>query len=122
MQNTKYDIATYYILATAEAATNLARFDGVRYGTRAESNNTEELFYNTRSEGFGTEVKRRILLGNFVLSSGYYDAYYVKAQKVRHLIRDEFNAILVICIRSLSILLDFLRFHYQLRKMMKVCR
>ena len=93
MQNTKYDIATYYILATAEAATNLARFDGVRYGRRAESKNTEELFYNTRSEGFGTEVKRRILLGNFVLSSGYYDAYYVKAQKVRHLIRDEFNAI-----------------------------
>jgi len=93
MQNTKYDIATYYILATAEAATNLARFDGVRYGTRAESKNTEELFYNTRSEGFGTEVKRRILLGNFVLSSGYYDAYYIKAQKVRHLIRDDFNAI-----------------------------
>ena len=93
MQNTKYDIATYYILATAEAATNLARFDGVRYGTRAESKNTEELYFNTRSEGFGTEVKRRILLGNFVLSSGYYDAYYVKAQKVRHLIRDEFNAI-----------------------------
>ena len=93
MQNTKYDIATYYVLATAEAATNLARFDGVRYGTRAESKNTEELFYNTRSEGFGEEVKRRIMLGNFVLSSGYYDAYYVKAQKVRHLIRDEFNAI-----------------------------
>ncbi len=93
MQNTKYDIATYYILATAEAATNLARFDGVRYGRRAESKNTEELFYHTRSEGFGEEVKRRILLGNFVLSSGYYDAYYVKAQKVRHLIRDEFNAI-----------------------------
>ena len=93
MQNTKYDIATYYILATAEAATNLARFDGVRYGTRAESKNTEELFYNTRGQGFGEEVKRRILLGNFVLSSGYYDAYYVKAQKVRHLIRDEFNAI-----------------------------
>ena len=93
MQNTKYDIATYYILATAEAATNLARFDGVRYGTRADSKTTEELFFNTRSEGFGTEVKRRILLGNFVLSSGYYDAYYVKAQKVRHLIRDEFNVI-----------------------------
>jgi aspartyl-tRNA(Asn)/glutamyl-tRNA(Gln) amidotransferase subunit A len=93
MQNTKYDIATYYILATAEAATNLGRYDGVRYGKRAESNTTEELFYHTRSEGFGEEVKRRILLGNFVLSSGYYDAYYVKAQKVRHLIRDEFNAI-----------------------------
>ncbi len=93
MSNTKYDIATYYIIATAEAATNLARYDGVRYGTRAESKTTEELFFNTRSEGFGEEVKRRILLGNFVLSSGYYDAYYLKAQKVRHLIRDEFNAI-----------------------------
>jgi len=93
MSNTKYDIATYYILATAEAATNLARYDGVRYGARAESKTTEELFFHTRSEGFGTEVKRRILLGNFVLSSGYYDAYYVKAQKVRHLIRDEFNTI-----------------------------
>jgi len=93
MSNTKYDIATYYILATAEAATNLARFDGVRYGRRAESKNLAELYYNTRSEGFGEEVKRRILLGNFVLSSGYYDAYYLKAQKVRHLIRDEFMKI-----------------------------
>jgi len=93
MQNTKYDIATYYIVATAEAATNLARFDGVRYGRRAEGSNLSELYYNTRSEGFGEEVKRRILLGNFVLSSGYYDAYYLKAQKVRHLIRDEFGAI-----------------------------
>jgi len=93
MQNTKYDIATYYILATAEAATNLARFDGVRYGRRAEASNVSDLYYNTRSEGFGDEVKRRILLGNFVLSSGYYDAYYLKAQRVRHLIRDEFNAI-----------------------------
>ena len=93
LSNTKYDIATYYVLATAEAATNLARYDGVRYGTRAESKSTEELFFNTRSEGFGEEVKRRIMLGNFVLSSGYYDAYYVKAQKVRHLIRDAFNAI-----------------------------
>jgi aspartyl-tRNA(Asn)/glutamyl-tRNA(Gln) amidotransferase subunit A len=93
MSNTKYDIAAYYILATAEAATNLARYDGVRYGYRAEASNTAELFFNTRSEGFGEEVKRRILLGNFVLSSGYYDAYYIKAQKVRHLIRDEFNAV-----------------------------
>ena len=103
MQNTKYDIATYYILATAEAATNLARFDGVRYGTRAEeAKNTEELFFNTRSEGFGDEVKRRILLGNFVLSSGFYDAYYLKAQKVRHLIQDEFNAIFDECDLILS--------------------
>lgn len=102
MQNTKYDIATYYILATAEAATNLARFDGVRYGTRAESKTTEELFFNTRTEGFGEEVKRRILLGNFVLSSGFYDAYYLKAQKVRHLIQDEFNAIFAECDLILS--------------------
>lgn len=102
MQNTKYDIATYYILATAEAATNLARFDGVRYGTRAESKTTEELFFHTRSEGFGEEVKRRILLGNFVLSSGFYDAYYLKAQKVRHLIQAEFNAIFDECDLILS--------------------
>ena len=94
MTNTQYDIATYYIIATAEAATNLARYDGVRYGRRAEdARTTEELFVATRSEGFGDEVKRRILLGNFVLSSGYYDAYYIKAQKVRHLIRDEYHAI-----------------------------
>ncbi len=94
MSNTKYDIATYYIIATAEAATNLARYDGIRYGKRASDiKNIQELFIKTRSEGFGDEVKRRILLGNFVLSSGYYDAYYLKAQKVRHLIRDEFNKI-----------------------------
>ncbi len=93
ISNTKYDIAAYYVLATAEAATNLARYDGVRYGTRASSKSTQELFFNTRSEGFGDEVKRRIMLGNFVLSSGYYDAYYVKAQKVRHLIRDAFNTV-----------------------------
>ena len=93
MENQKYDIATYYILATAEAATNLARYDGVRYGKRANSNSTAELFYKTRTEGFGEEVKRRILLGNFVLSSGFYDAYYIKAQKTRHLIQDNFNSI-----------------------------
>ncbi len=92
--NTKYDIATYYIIATAEAATNLGRYDGVRYGYRAEgAKNSMELFFKTRSEGFGDEVKRRILLGNFVLSSGYYDAYYIKAQKVRHLIKEEYNKI-----------------------------
>ena len=94
MSNTKYDIATYYIVATAEAATNLARYDGVRYGRRCEDpKNLEDLYFRSRSEGFGEEVKRRILLGNFVLSSGYYDAYYLKAQKVRHLIRDEFKKI-----------------------------
>jgi aspartyl-tRNA(Asn)/glutamyl-tRNA(Gln) amidotransferase subunit A len=92
MANTKYDIATYYIVATAEATTNLARYDGIRYGNRQEGENLKETYLNTRAL-FGDEVKRRILLGNFVLSSGYYDAYYIKAQKVRHLIRDEFNKI-----------------------------
>ena len=92
MANTKYDIATYYIVATAEATTNLARYDGIRYGKRVEGSNLEETFRNTRAQ-FGDEVKRRIMLGNFVLSAGYYDAYYVKAQKVRHLIKDEFNVI-----------------------------
>ena len=92
MTNTKYDIATYYIVATAEAATNLARYDGIRYGKRVEGANLEETYRNTRAQ-FGDEVKRRVMLGNFVLSAGYYDAYYVKAQKVRHLITDEFNKI-----------------------------
>ncbi len=86
----KFDISAYYITATAEATTNLARYDGIRYGNRKEGENLNDLFVKTRSEGFGDEVKRRILLGNFVLSSGYYDAYYVKAQKVRHLIKEEY--------------------------------
>lgn len=93
MMDAKYDISAYYITATAEAATNLGRYDGIRYGNRVEGRNLEETFYNTRSEGFGDEVKRRILLGNFVLSSGYYEAYYVKAQKTRHMIKDEYNKI-----------------------------
>ncbi|MEY4504734.1 MAG: hypothetical protein RL154_1030, partial [Pseudomonadota bacterium] len=93
LMNSKYDIAAYYITATAEAATNLQRYDGVRYGARAESKNVAELFINSRSEGFGDEVQRRILLGNFVLSSGYYDAYYVKAQKTRELIKREYAEI-----------------------------
>jgi len=89
----KFDISAYYITATAEAATNLARYDGIRYGNRVEGKNLEETFTKTRSEGFGDEVKRRIMLGNFVLSSGYYEAYYVKAQKTRHIIKDEYNKI-----------------------------
>ena len=93
MMNPKYDISAYYITATAEATTNLARYDGIRYGNRQEGKNLEETFIKTRSEGFGDEVKRRIMLGNFVLSSGYYDAYYVKAQKVRHLIKDNYAKI-----------------------------
>ena len=93
MMDAKYDISAYYITATAEATTNLGRYDGIRYGNRVEGANLEETYYKTRSEGFGDEVKRRILLGNFVLSSGYYEAYYVKAQKTRHLIKDEYAKI-----------------------------
>ncbi|SFV70285.1 Aspartyl-tRNA(Asn) amidotransferase subunit A @ Glutamyl-tRNA(Gln) amidotransferase subunit A [hydrothermal vent metagenome] len=93
MMDAKYDISAYYITATAEATTNLGRYDGIRYGNRVEGANLEETYYNTRSEGFGDEVKRRILLGNFVLSSGYYEAYYVKAQKTRHIIKDEYAKI-----------------------------
>lgn len=94
MLDTQHHISTYYIIATAEASSNLSRFDGVRYGNRANCTNLKELYENTRSLGFGEEVKRRILLGTFVLSSGYYDAYYVHAQKVRHLIKNEFDTIL----------------------------
>jgi len=92
LPHTDYSISVYYILATAEASANLARFDGVRYGYRAE-NPTDLLdFYGrTREEGFGAEVKRRIILGTYVLSSGYYDAYYLRAQKVRELIRRDFE-------------------------------
>ena len=93
MMDAKYDISAYYITATAEATTNLARYDGIRYGNRVEGKNLEETYYKTRSEGFGDEVKRRVLLGNFVLSSGYYEAYYVKAQKTRHIIKDEYAKI-----------------------------
>ncbi len=91
LMDPKYDISAYYITATAEATTNLARYDGIRYGARVEGENLKDTFIKSRSEGFGDEVKRRIMLGNFVLSSGYYDAYYVKAQKVRQLIKEEYE-------------------------------
>ncbi len=91
LMDPKYDISAYYITATAEATTNLARYDGIRYGNRARGENLKDTFLQTRSKGFGSEVQRRIMLGNFVLSSGYYDAYYVKAQKVRRLIQEEYN-------------------------------
>lgn len=93
LMDPKYDISAYYITATAEATTNLARYDGIRYGNRVEGENLKDTFLQTRSKGFGAEVQRRIMLGNFVLSSGYYDAYYVKAQKVRSLIQQEYNKI-----------------------------
>ena len=89
---TEYNIATYYILTTAEASSNLARFDGARYGYRSGNSDTLEAMYiNSRTEGFGNEVKRRIMLGTYVLSAGYYDAYYKKAQKVRRLIKEDFD-------------------------------
>lgn len=87
-----YSVQTYYILTTAEASSNLARFDGARYGVRAkDSAILENMYVNSRTEGFGTEVKRRIMLGTYVLSSGYYDAYYLKGQKVRRLIKEDFK-------------------------------
>jgi aspartyl-tRNA(Asn)/glutamyl-tRNA(Gln) amidotransferase subunit A len=93
LMNNKIDIATYYIVATAEASSNLSRYDGMRYGNRIEGKDLKETYELTRAQ-FGDEVKRRIMLGTFVLSSGYYDAYYLKAQKVRHLIKEEFDKIL----------------------------
>ncbi len=91
LPHTKYALPTYYIIAPAEASSNLARYDGVRYGFRAEGKDLIEMYENTRAQGFGDEVKRRILIGTYVLSSGYYDAYYLKAQKVRRLIKNDFD-------------------------------
>src|SRR5438128_587688 len=88
---TKYAIAAYYLIATAEASSNLARYDGVRYGHRAKEKGLLEMYMKTRQEGFGAEVKRRIMLGTYALSAGYYDAYYGKAQAVRTLIKRDFN-------------------------------
>ncbi|MDQ8738920.1 Asp-tRNA(Asn)/Glu-tRNA(Gln) amidotransferase subunit GatA [Paenibacillus sp. LHD-38] len=94
LPHTEYAIATYYLLASSEASSNLARFDGVRYGVRAENpENLIDLYKKSRSEGFGAEVKRRIMLGTYALSSGYYDAYYLKAQKVRTLIKQDFDQV-----------------------------
>src|SRR5688500_1774151 len=86
LPHTDYAAATYYIIAPAEASANLARFDGIRYGARVNGADPIELYSRTRGQGFGAEVKRRIILGTYVLSSGYYDAFYLRAQKVRTLI------------------------------------
>ncbi len=91
LPHTKYALATYYIVAPAEASSNLARYDGVRYGLRKDGGSLDEMYMNTRAEGFGDEVKRRILIGTYALSAGYYDAYYLKAQKVRSLIASDFK-------------------------------
>lgn len=94
LPHSKYGVATYYLLASSEASSNLARFDGIRYGYRAQgAENLIDLYKKTRSEGFGDEVKRRIMLGTFALSSGYYDAYYKKAQQVRTLIKQDFDKV-----------------------------
>ena len=93
MLDTQKIVSTYYIVATAEASANLARFDGVRFGNRQGNSGLKDMYIQTKSLGFGDEVQKRIMLGSFVLSSGYYDAYYIKAQKVRHLIKDEYSEI-----------------------------
>ena len=91
LPHTNYALPTYYIVAPAEASSNLARYDGVKYGLRADGENLIDMYEKTRSQGFGEEVKRRIMIGTYVLSSGYYDAYYLKAQKVRKLIKNDFD-------------------------------
>ncbi len=93
MLDTDKILSSYYIIATAEASANLARFDGVRYGNRKGNAGLKDMYIQTKSQGFGPEVQKRIMLGSFVLSSGYYDAYYIKAQKIRHLIKDEYENI-----------------------------
>ncbi|MBT6093315.1 MAG: Asp-tRNA(Asn)/Glu-tRNA(Gln) amidotransferase subunit GatA, partial [Rhodospirillaceae bacterium] len=92
LPHTKYALPCYYIVAPAEASSNLARYDGVRYGLRVDGDSLDEMYENTRGEGFGAEVRRRVMIGTYVLSAGYYDAYYVKAQKVRTLIAQDFKA------------------------------
>ena len=90
---TKYAISTYYIISSAEAASNLSKYDGVRYGIREDNSSVEEMYVQSRTKGFGAEVKRRIMIGNYVLSSGFYDAYYKKASQVRRLIREDFERV-----------------------------
>jgi len=91
LPHTKYALPTYYVIAPAEASSNLARYDGVKYGLRVEGDSLDETYENSRAAGFGDEVIRRIMIGTYALSSGYYDAYYIKAQKVRRLISNDFT-------------------------------
>ncbi|MEE9314086.1 MAG: Asp-tRNA(Asn)/Glu-tRNA(Gln) amidotransferase subunit GatA [Rhizobiaceae bacterium] len=93
LPHTKYALPAYYIVAPAEASSNLARYDGVKYGLRVDGKDIEEMYENTRAEGFGEEVKRRVMVGTYVLSAGYYDAYYIRAQKVRTLIKQDFEKV-----------------------------
>ncbi len=92
LPHTKYALATYYIIAPAEASSNLARYDGVRFGLRVDGDSLDEMYELTRAAGFGAEVRRRVLIGTYVLSAGYYDAYYLKAQRVRTLVAQDFAA------------------------------
>lgn len=94
LPNVKYAISTYYIISSAEAASNLAKYDGVRYGVRSSNENIEDMYVKSRTEGFGQEVKKRIMLGNYVLSSGFFDAYYRKASQVRRLLKNDFDRVL----------------------------
>lgn len=91
LPHTHYAVPTYYVVAPAEASSNLSRYDGVRYGLRVEGDDLAGMYENTRSQGFGAEVKRRVMIGTYVLSAGYYDAYYLKAQKMRTLIAQDFS-------------------------------
>src|SRR5207244_3441380 len=91
--HTKYALPAYYIVAPAEASSNLARYDGVRYGLRVGGRDIADMYQNTRARGFGKEVKRRVMIGTYVLSAGYYDAYYLRAQKVRTLIKRDFETV-----------------------------
>ena len=93
LPHTKYALPAYYIIAPAEASSNLARYDGVRFGLRVEADTLDGMYEATRAAGFGEEVQRRIMIGTYVLSAGYYDAYYLKAQKVRRLIKDDFDSV-----------------------------
>jgi aspartyl-tRNA(Asn)/glutamyl-tRNA(Gln) amidotransferase subunit A len=93
LPHTSYALPAYYIVALAEASSNLARYDGVRYGMRAMARDIREMYETTRAQGFGAEVRRRVLVGTYVLSAGYYDAYYLRAQKVRTLIKRDFEAV-----------------------------
>ncbi len=97
LPNTEFAVSTYYIIATAEASSNLAKFDGVKYGYRAPSSALSDMYFKSRTEGFGEEAKRRIILGTYCLSSGYYEAYYLKAQKVRTLIKEDFDKVFKSC-------------------------
>ena len=97
LPHTQYALPTYYIIAPAEASSNLARYDGVRYGLRVPGDSLDEMYENTRGQGFGTEVRRRVMIGAYVLSAGYYDAYYLKAQRVRKLIAEDFRRAYATC-------------------------